>query len=278
MNYDEFRQQYERERPASVPIKKPPLDEYPGWLKWLCLVMFICASLVSGVHTTTMVRLTFSETLYDAYVLDMVSFAAFGALEIALFVTVFAWLRSFARWIPYVSTFVVFAVIVTANIADVARTYSGGDVASAAIVVGVGVGIPLTALLSGKLFVDIFRSKRTVHARTDEEYREALIAWDAQIQRAWKAYQKDGKPQTVKSGNFTNDFMNDFMKSGEGENKPRRRVKLHEVAREVHENGDENLSSGEMMEKYGISLGSTSKVREMVKSMNGHVREAGESS
>lgn len=48
------------------------------------------------------------------------------------------------------------------------------------------------------------------------------------------------------------------------------RVKLHEVAAIVHERGDGNLSTEEMMSKYGISAGGTSKVRAMLESMNGN--------
>lgn len=43
-----------------------------------------------------------------------------------------------------------------------------------------------------------------------------------------------------------------------------RRVNLQSIAQRVRENGDESLSTLDMMEKYGVSMGSTSKIREML--------------
>src|SRR3990167_9411478 len=51
---------------------------------------------------------------------------------------------------------------------------------------------------------------------------------------------------------------------------PTPRVDLREVAKQVYENGDIELRAIEMMAKYNISMGSTSKVREMLQSANGH--------
>jgi predicted GIY-YIG superfamily endonuclease len=47
------------------------------------------------------------------------------------------------------------------------------------------------------------------------------------------------------------------------------RVKLHEVARQIHEAGDTDLSVDEMMRKYGISQGSTSKIRDILRQQHG---------
>lgn len=54
-------------------------------------------------------------------------------------------------------------------------------------------------------------------------------------------------------------------------NKPR--VKLREVAQLVRDNNDGNLPAVELMQKYGISLGSTTKIRELVNSSNGKASE-----
>jgi hypothetical protein len=113
--------------------------------------------------------------------------AAFLGFELALFVSVFSWLRSYQRWLSYTSTIVVFVVIVLANVRDVSQSLSNSAL-DGIIVAGVGFGVPLTALLSGKLFVDIYRSKRNINSRSQQDYREALVQWDTTIQRAWKKY------------------------------------------------------------------------------------------
>jgi hypothetical protein len=48
-----------------------------------------------------------------------------------------------------------------------------------------------------------------------------------------------------------------------------KRKRIKEIARQVHENGDEAMSANDMMAKYNISLGSTSKIREMLKNRSG---------
>jgi hypothetical protein len=48
-----------------------------------------------------------------------------------------------------------------------------------------------------------------------------------------------------------------------------KRKKISEIAQQVHENGDANLSANEMMAKYSISLGSTAKIRAMLKNRPG---------
>lgn len=51
---------------------------------------------------------------------------------------------------------------------------------------------------------------------------------------------------------------------------PKPRVKLHEVAALVKANGDQHLGAEEMSEKYQIAIGSTTKIREILKAQNGN--------
>lgn len=45
---------------------------------------------------------------------------------------------------------------------------------------------------------------------------------------------------------------------------PTKRVNLREIAQQVHDNGDQQLTTEQMMQKYYISKGGTSKVRELL--------------
>lgn len=275
-NYDSFRAQYEKQHPASVPVLERDVHEYPVWLQPVALVMFIAVSIVSGAHTTSTVRQTLEASLIANYLKDGIAFASFFGFELALFVSVFSWLRSNARWVSYASTIVVFMVIVLANVRDVGRSIGSDDWFTSVIVIGIGFGTPLVALLSGKLFVDVYRSNRGSSQRAREAYREALKQWDATILRAWNVSQKEIEKRE-NSQNFMNiheisgtqEPIHEISRTTPDEYKPR--VKLHNIAKQVRENGDEHLSVNELMQKYDISQGSTTKVREILRSSNGHL-------
>lgn len=190
MDYLEFRQQYEQQHPASIPQQEAVIADFPAWLQPLCLIMFVAVSIVSGVHTISTIRQTFINSLFPEQYKDTAAFAAFFGFEVALFVSVYSWLRPHARWLSYTATGTVFFVIVLANIKDVANSLQGGNFFDAIIILGIGIGTPLVALLSGKLLVDVFRSGRVSELKARETYRASLSAWDAQIQRAWTTYQK----------------------------------------------------------------------------------------
>ena len=56
--YLQFREEYERQHPASVPRHTPAIiGEYPGWVHYIVLAMFVSAAILSGVHTV--------PTVYD---------------------------------------------------------------------------------------------------------------------------------------------------------------------------------------------------------------------
>lgn len=196
MDYATFRQQYEEQHPASVPIKPDATSDYPIWLEPLALVMFLAVSIVSGVHTVSTMRYTMIESMVipeDAK--NPAAAAAFFGFEIALFVSVFGWLRKDNRWLAYLATGVVFAVIVMANIQDVARAGADG-LFNGIMVFGIGIGTPLVALFSGKLFVDIYRRKHVNETSADRQFTEAQRKWDATINRAYKQYMKEQEAST----------------------------------------------------------------------------------
>lgn len=140
----------------------------------------------------------------------------------------------------------------------------------------VAVAAPLLAFVSGDIMASLWVSA--------QEKRQMIFgAWKLEHAQ-WKEI-KDGRwknekskwgvkvqvkvPELPSGEHFTKVHENREMKrtSPAPQNK---RVKLHEVAREIHENGDVRLSTEDMMKKYNISMGSTSKVREILKAKNGN--------
>ena len=190
MDYDVFREQYEKMHPASIPREPVIVSDYPGWLTYLAALMFLAVSVVSGVHTVSTMRYTMIESMVIAEGLkDYAALAAFFGFEVALFVSVFGWLRKDNRWIAYAATFVVFVVIVLANVQDIARA-SDGNVFNGIMIFGIGIGTPLVALFSGKLFVDIYRRRLVNEQNGQTHYAAELKAWDERIERVWKREQK----------------------------------------------------------------------------------------
>lgn len=199
MNYDEFREQYEKQHPASVPRLQEMSSEYPWWLSPLALLMFLAASLVSGVHTVSTMRATMQASLVATEnIKDLISLSAFFGFEIALFVSVFSWIRQQHRWLSYLATAVVFIVILLANIQDIQNSAQQAAIAGI-IVLGIGIGTPLVALVSGKLFVDIYHSNRRIDIRAQERYQEALKQWDAIINREYSKASKSMEPSNDSS-------------------------------------------------------------------------------
>jgi len=246
MDYSEFRKQYEEQHPASVPVLNEEVSIYPDWLERIVGAMFVCASLLSGVHTIPAVRGGMNTQFWPALFVDLVSITSFVAIELVFFVAAYALMRRF-QWHVGLTLAIAFIVAMVANLQQNIVAYQAGDPGTIIVAVTLGIGAPLIAFMAGKMFVDIHKARRFTGSEANKRYENEKVKWDKIILRE---FNKNGTSRV-------------FMKSHEA-NKPR--VKLHEIAREIHEKGDANLSTAEMMEKYGISEGSTTNVRKILKS------------
>lgn len=258
MDYEDFRKQYEVQHPASIPRFEEELSIYPNWLEKVVGFMFFCASLLSGVHTVPAVRDGMTTDFWPQPFIDGVSMLSFVAIELVFFVAAYALMRK-RQWHVMITLGIAFIVAMVANLKENISAYQAGDPGTITVAVVLGIGAPLIAFMAGKMFVDIHRARRSVGTEARRSYEEALKAWDTTINREWSKYQKSQEELASRP------VSREVHENSRG-NKPR--VKLHEVAREIRENGDESLTSAEMMERYNISLGSTTKVRQMLQ--NGH--------
>lgn len=278
MEFDEFKTQHQQMYPNLIPEMSAVIDEYPPFVKLLAVLIFIAGSIISGVHTVSTMRLTMIESLVISEGLkDIAALAGYIGFEGALFASVFGWLRKDKRWLAYASTVVVFTVIVMANIQDIQRAAQDG-LQSAIIVIGMGVGIPLTALFSGKLLVDVYQSRRVQNARAQAKYKEALIEYDSLVVKAWEKYRKDqtkNKPN-VHSQPFTECSVNERQPStGYSKNMSSREV-IQEYFRQHPDEIEDSLTKlrERIQQATGQNVGRTSvhNVRSELQSTssNGH--------
>lgn len=262
MNYDEHREDYIKQHPASVPIQQVIRPKYPRWLKISVAAMFICAALVSGVHTIPTVRsgIEVNEIITPG-IRDMVSVGSFIAVEFAILIS--AYIRAVNRWLSVGSLLVAFTVAVVSNVTSVQRALIDAESGAVTVALVLGVGAPLLAMLAGAVFLIIDTETKREAQDAEQVYRQALIDFDAKINAAWQ------KEQMEISLGVHEDFTN-VREKDTSPNFTKPRVKIHEIAHLIHENGDASLSAADMMAKYQISAGSTSKVREILKSQNGN--------
>lgn len=280
MDYEEFRKQYEIQHPASVPVLQDMQSEYPSWLSPLALLMFLAVSLVSGVHTVSTMRYTMIESMViPENAKDIIALSAFFGFEIALFVSVFSWIRQQRRWLSYLATAVVFVVILLANVRDIQRA-ADNSVMDIVMIVGIGVGTPLVALVSGKLFVDIYHSKHNARRRTMELYREEMKQWDAAINREYAKLTKTHQVSTGQAVRADGQRTDKAIMSGYGYNRTsdaQDKVRAH---LEAHPE-DFTLSVRALADKLEVGKSTVADVRRVLQEPsangNGHTPANGRS-
>lgn len=193
MDYVEFRTHYELQHPASVP--RPDAFRaarvYPWWLQLVVIVMFVCAALMSGVHTVPTVREGMpDDSMFSNAVKDLIAYGSFAAFELSVFSASYALLRRASAWV-WLTLAVSFLVMVASNLLQVTRAFaSDGDPGTQLVAVIVGVGAPLVALLSGKILVDIHRTNAHQDAEAAARYEDARRQFDADVLAAWEKQQK----------------------------------------------------------------------------------------
>lgn len=193
MDYSEFREQYEAQHPASVPQAADfrAARVYPWWLQVVVLIMFICAALMSGVHTVPTVREGMpDDQMFSDAVKDLIAYGSFAAFELSVFSASYALLRRGSRWV-WLTLAVSFLVMVASNLLQVTRAFAvRGDPGTQMVAVIVGIGAPLVALLSGKILVDIHRTNAGQDADCARRFQEARQRHDADVLAAYEKLQK----------------------------------------------------------------------------------------
>jgi hypothetical protein len=191
-DYILFREQYELQHPASIPQLEYDVHEYQAWVRIAVLITFICAAAVSGIHTVPTVwqSIEVNEIVTET-MRTIVSYASLAAIELAILLS--AYLMAKGVKLAYFVMAIASTVAVLANLYSVMRAFNaGGEIGAMIVAIALGIGAPTIALFSGKMFVDIHRADRIQDARAKKVFKETSVQWDKEIEKAWKAYQKNG--------------------------------------------------------------------------------------
>lgn len=275
MTYEDFEQDWLKRHKRSLPVK-PRISSWAligGILIWS--IIAVGAALVSGAHSVPAIHQTIPSSVPDG-LRSVLSLSGFTIFELLIFAgALYRRDSHFAKWGLLLSMIGALAANIGSSVFAV--TENGGDWLNMTVGVVLAFIAPLAAFLAGEMVHRLYEQHKEKIGDAFAKYDAARENVDKLINRDYKAYTRDFAKQHAAQETSRNPFMNDgempdlheisrndFTKSGE--KKPR--VKIHEIARQVHENGDVDLSTAEMMAKYNISLGSTSKIREILKGGN----------
>jgi hypothetical protein len=193
MNYEEYRQQYEAQHPASVPVLRYEQSIFPAWVKVAVMAMFFAAALISGVHTVPTVYQTIEADKVAPLVHDIAALSSFVAIELAILLSAYLLIRNaFLGWTLLIVTSFVAGV---ANLQSSMSALSGKDDWTRLVAIVMGLAAPLIVLASGKLLVGIFNSERTISARAEERFREERQAFDAEVLTAFEKFSRSKRSQ-----------------------------------------------------------------------------------
>lgn len=262
MDYEQYEKDWFKRHKGSR-LRPPRVSSWGligGILLWALIA--VGAALVSGAHSVPAILQTIPAIVPSPF-REGLSLFGFTIFELLIFAG-----AVYRRDNRYATFALVLAMVgaLFANVGSsiVAVTQNHGDGLNYAVAFVLAIIAPLAAFLAGEMVHRLFEAHQEKLAEAFAKYDAERIALDKIVNRDFVKYEKQFEVHEPS--------RNDFTKSGEVENlretsrssvKPR--VKIHEIAQQVHENGDANLSANEMMMKYNISLGSTAKIRAILK-------------
>lgn len=263
--YDDFERDWKKSHKADIPRKvhASSAREYFWIAFWI--VVASGAAIFSAAHTIPAAELTILTNVPNRGALAI---TAFVIVELVIFGA--ASMRHEIKWLKWLLLGSV-SVALAGNISSSIRavTENGGDIINQGGGVLLAIIAPLTALAAGEVLhiqLDIRNEKaKAAQSEFDQKYRDM----EAKVRSAFARYEKGFKAEVSRNFMKTHEANEVHEAPVKTDEVAKPRVKLHEVANTIRENGDNKLSAAEMMEKYGISLGSTTKIREIL-SHNGH--------
>ncbi len=188
MNYNEFRKAYELSHKASIPTKRVAM-EYPALLTWAVLAMFLCAALLSGVHTAPTAYETIEAGKVSEGVRQAAALATFGFVELGILVSSYLlFKRSSNEWFALSVLVMCSFIAMAANLYSVSKALKSDDFGSVIVGVAIGIGAPLIAALTGKVFVNLHHSNEQSKSRSQDSYNTAMRTFEESILNAYEEY------------------------------------------------------------------------------------------
>lgn len=135
------------------------------------------------------------------------------------------------------------------------------------------IAVPIMAFVSGDVLAILYITGDKARKELVDAFNTIMTAYIEGRQRRWIAKKREfgisdklsAARARLSAGESTHEpYMNVHEPTAVHESTHERRVNLRELAIKVHEQGDGNLSAEDMMRKYKISRGGTTKVRTLV--------------
>jgi len=198
LEYDAYRTKYSREHPASVP-RKPHVALTPRWLKLVILFVFFAAAMVSGAHTVTAVARTIGVKEGTLISLEwhrqIISLLGFAMVELVMFVSAYMLiLHPENKRLLYALLFISLSVAIAGNLDSTFEALStAANMNALTVFVGlaVGIGAPLTTLLTGELFSRIKVQDDRLTTEAWKLFREDMKQFDANVLSAYRKYERE---------------------------------------------------------------------------------------
>ena len=187
MTYDDFRRDYSKKHPNSVPVKQ---DFHGNGLgaRLLWLAVFISAALISSVHTVPTILATIpTGGIIPLLVVNIAALSGFVAVELTIFAS--AMYKSRGR-IAMMALALSLATAVVANIYSAVSTMTtgvvgGSNIFEVAVAAFVGLAAPLTAYVAGEMFARMSEEDREQQQMIAERYREDMQRFDKAVLAAY---------------------------------------------------------------------------------------------
>jgi len=184
MTYDEFRRDYSKKHPNSVPVKQ---DFHGNGLgaRLLWLAVFISAALISSVHTVPTILATIpTGGIIPLLVVNIAALSGFVAVELTIFAS--AMYKSRGR-IATMALVLSLATAVVANIYSAVSTMTGGQSNWFEVLVAVFIGFaaPFTAYVAGEMFARMSEEDKAEQQKIDRAYREDMQRFDKAVLMAY---------------------------------------------------------------------------------------------
>lgn len=189
--YVAYQKYFDVQHPSSRPVMGDytPRSSYPEFMQTIVLLMFICAALLSGVHTIPTVYEGIEVTpIITEDIRKWASVSSFVAIEISLLVS--AYMLASNRKIAISILGVGFAVAMISNIYSVFKAMQAKDVGVIIVALVIGIGMPLIALLAGKMLISMNQAKDEADDKMRIKFKEAVQQYEEKVQAAYVEYKR----------------------------------------------------------------------------------------
>lgn len=266
--FDEYKYDWLKKHPNSVPTEEMEDSPYPGWVKILVLVGFVLAALLSGVHTMMVVYDGIKvSALVDETMRQWVSRGSFVVYEICMFAAAYLMAVVSTKLLARVAAAIIFTTLIATNLYSVNQIY-GFDFqnnAFGSFVTALFSLVPILAYSLSKLYINIGSAERLLKRKAKDAYKEAMQKMDATI---LKDFKKDSKASNPPSKDRLLDDQPEPPKS----------VKLPDASQRVIDYLRDNpadidgLSSARLASKLGVSKATANNAQRRLKGgyLNGH--------